>query len=344
MVALHVVSSEEAVGKTTICAGVGRHLLGNGRKVGFLKPIIADKRPADSSDGDAVFMKQILTLSEPIESLCSFVGGEGILADKIRKAYIEVSQNKDVVIIEGMCGQSPDDNLSKASYEVAAALKAKVLIVEGYSSQTSGARFIDSYKGFGENLLGIVLNKVPGSQLKRVSEEISSRFGEAGIKVLGILPEDRALFTLTVGELTSYIQGEILNNAEKSAELVESLMVGAMCVDSGLDYFNRKANKAAVVRDDRSDMQLAALETSTRCLVISGNTAPIYSVRYRAEDKGVPIILTESDTSTVVKNIEDALEKTRFNQEKKLLRLAEIMEQHLSFQAIYKGLGLAGWK
>lgn len=341
MVALYVVSSEEAVGKTTICAGIGKRLLGNGRKVGFLKPIIAEGNPADGSNGDAAFMKQILALSESADSLCPLVGGKGALADKVRKAYIEVSQNKDVVIIEGRCGQRPEDSLSKASYEIAEALKAKVVIVEGYSSQISGARFIDSYKGFGGSLLGIVLNKVPGSQLKRVSDEISSRFKEAGINVLGILPEDRVLLALTVGQLAGYVQGEILNNAEKSAELVESLMLGAMSVDSGLDYFSRKANKAAVVRDDRPDMQLAALETSTRCLVISGSTPPTYSVRYRAEDKGVPIILTRSDTTTIVKSIEDALGKARFSQEKKLLRLTEITDQYLNLQPIYRGLGLA---
>ena len=340
MVALYVASSEEAVGKTTICAGVGKYLLGEGKKVGFLKPILADKK-SEGSDRDAAFMKQVLTLPEPVDSLCPLISGEGVLTNKVKQAYAKVSQGKDVVIIEGMCGHSPDDNLSKASYEIVEALKARVIIVEGYSNQSSTAKFINTYKGFGENLLGIVLNKVPSSQLKRVHDEIPPQFDAAEINILGILPEDRALFTLTIGELVDCIQGEILNSAEKSTELVENFMVGAMYVDSGLEYFGRKRGKAVVVRDDRPDMQLAALETPTKCLVISGDTAPVYSVRYRAEDKGVPIILTKSDTSTILKSIEDTLDKTRFNQEKKLLKLAEITEQHLSFQAISKGLGLA---
>jgi len=341
LVALYVASSEEAVGKTTICAGVGKHLLGEGKKVGFLKLGLADKK-SEGSDRDAAFMKQVLALSEPVDSLCPLISGEGVLTNKVKQTYARVSQGKDVVIVEGMCGHSPDDNLSKASYEIVEALKARVIIVEGYSNQSSTAKFINTCKGFGENLLGVVLNKVPSSQLKRVHDEISPQFDAAEINILGILPEDRALFTLTIGELADCVQGEILNNAEKSAELVENFMVGAMYVDSGLEYFGRKRGKAVVVRDDRPDMQLAALETPTKCLVISGDTAPVYSVRYRAEDKGVPIILTKSDTSTILKSIEDALDKTRFNQEKKLLKLAEITEQHLSFQAISKGLGLAG--
>jgi BioD-like phosphotransacetylase family protein len=338
LVALYLVSSTEAAGKTTIAVGVGKRLLSDGKKVGFLKPIMADKKP--DGDSDAAFMKQVLALSEPLESLYPLRSGERSLADRIREFYIEVSQNKDVIIVEGSGLQSSDDNLNKASYEIAGALKAKVIIVAGYSNRSSTAGFINGYKGFGANLLGIILNKVPKSQLRRVYDEVTSKFSETELRILGVLPEDRALFTLTIGELADHVQGEILNNSEKSVELVENLMVGAMAVDSGLDYFGRKNGKAVVVKGDRPDMQMAALETSIKCLVISGITAPIDYVRYKAEEKGVPLIVTKDDTSTVMQNIEDALGKARFNQEKKLVKLAEIIEQHLDIQAIYSGLGL----
>jgi BioD-like phosphotransacetylase family protein len=118
-------------------------------------------------------------------------------------------------------------------------------------------------------------------------------------------------------------------------------MVGAMAVDSGLSYFGRKADKAAVVRSERPDMQMAALETSTRCLVISGDTPPIDYVRFKAEEKGVPIISTKNDIDSIVQRVEEALSQARFHQERKLTKLAEILERNLDFQAIYTGLGLA---
>jgi BioD-like phosphotransacetylase family protein len=314
---LYIVSAEEAAGKTAICAGLGRYLLGNGKKVGFLKPLIAEKSGAD---GDASFMKQVLDLPEAVESLHP---PEDV--QKIKEACDKIYQSKDVVIVEGRLGQGAD--------EIAKALNARVIVVEAYSGQAS--KFIDGYKEFGENLLGVVLNKVPPSQLKRVQDEASAQFGAAGINVLGVLPEDRVLFAITVGELADSLQGKILNNAENSGELVENFMLGAMVVDSGLDYFGRKNNKAAVVRQDRPDMQLAALETSTRCLVLSGsNEPPIYSVLQKAENRGIPIISTESATSDVVASIEDALSRTRFNQEQKLPKLAEIMKQNLDLQAV----------
>ncbi len=328
MTALYVTSLAEGVGKTTICAGLAKHLLSNGQKVGFFKPILA--KEAEGSDSDALFMKQILSLDEPVDSICPVIGGQDKVVHKIREAYDQVSRGKDVVIVEGVCERS-----------IVEALNARAIIVEGYSKELSRARLNNSYQDWGEYLLGVVLNKVPPSRVESVRNEITSQRGEAGINILGVLPEDRVLFTVSVGELAEYLQGEILNCAEKSGELVESLMLGAMTVDPGPEYFGRKANKAVVVRGDRPDMQIAVLETSTKCLILSGNTAPIPPVLYGAQDKEIPIILTKGDTIATVMSIEDALSNTRFNQEKKLPKLTEIMEQHFNFQALYQGLSLA---
>ncbi|MBM2825362.1 MAG: hypothetical protein HW402_1026, partial [Dehalococcoidales bacterium] len=42
MVALYLTSWEAGNGKTTIGAGLGKHWLNEGKKVGFLKPVIAE--------------------------------------------------------------------------------------------------------------------------------------------------------------------------------------------------------------------------------------------------------------------------------------------------------------
>jgi BioD-like phosphotransacetylase family protein len=188
----------------------------------------------------------------------------------------------------------------------------------------------DRYAGFGEDLLGIVINKVPPSRMEAVRG--------LGGAVLAVIPEERTLLSLSVAELAELVEGKILNEAGKSAELVENYMLGALGVDSGLDYFGRKLNKAVVVKGERPDMQLAALQTSTRCLVISGDGEPIYDVRHSAEDKAIPIIVTDEDTNSVVESVEQALGMTKFNQEPKLPRLAEIMEQRFDFDALSKVL------
>ena len=332
MAALYVTSPYAGAGKTAVCAGLGRHLKDDGKKVGFFKPIIAEIKSPEAIDSDTQFMKQVLALREPVNSLCPVIEGKDITRE-IKQAYTKVSKGKEVVIVEGVWRQRPGGKPAEASYEVAKALDARVIIVEPYSEKLSAAML--DYKDFSEYLLGVVVNKTPRSRL-------SAQLGKGEVNILGVLPEDRMLLGLTVGELAEHIQGEILNGAEKSSEMVESFMLGAMTVDSGLDYFGRKDNKAVVVRGDRPDMQLAALETSTRCLVVSGGVAPIHTVLRSASDKGIPIILTKDDINSTVNSIELALGKGKFNQEKKLSRLSEIMERQFNFQALYKGLGLAG--
>ena len=116
---------------------------------------------------------------------------------------------------------------------------------------------------------------------------------------------------ITVGELAESIGGKIINHPEKSGELVENYMLGAMVVDSGLDYFNRKKNKAVIIRQERLDMQLAALETPTTCLVLSGgDKAPAYRVRQKADSRGIPIITTSATVNDIVARIDKVLGKT----------------------------------
>jgi BioD-like phosphotransacetylase family protein len=329
LAALYVSSPYVGAGKTALCAGLGRNLRRDGKKVGFFKPIIAGIKSAEAIDSDAQFMKRVLSLKEPAESLCPVIGGKGDIARKIKQAYAKVAKGKDIVIVEGVWRQRPGGKPAEASYEVAKALDARVIIVEPYSETLSAGI---SYKDFGDYLLGVVVNKVPRSRL-------SAEFGKGEVDILGVLPEDRVLAALTVGELAEHIGGELLNGADKSSGMIEGFMLGAMTLDSGLDYFGRKDNKAVVVKGERPDMQLAALETSTRCLVVSGGAEPIHSVLRKAEDKGIPIILTKDDVNTTVSSIELALGKSKFNQQK-LPRLVEIMKQHFNFEALYKGLDL----
>ena len=160
------------------------------------------------------------------------------------------------------------------------------------------------------------------------------------MKMLGMLPEVRSLLGVSVKELAEVLEGEILTCPDNTGEIVENVMLGAMTPDSGIDYFSRETNKAAVIRGERADIQLAALETSTKCLILTDNSKPLPAVVHRAEDMHVPIMIVKQDTSGVIAGIEEALAKTSFHNPEKLRRFESILGDRFDFKAFSSELGL----
>ena len=138
-----------------------------------------------------------------------------------------------------------------------------------------------------------------------------------------------------MGQLAERINGTILNNPEKDSDLVENYMLGALVVDSGLMYFGRKIKKAAIIRQDRPDMQLAALETDTACLVLGGSSAPpLYNVIQRAEQHGIPVITTDTPVKDIAADIDDMVLAGRLDQKEKLSGLAELVKKNLDVSVL----------
>jgi len=192
----------------------------------------------------------------------------------------------------------------------------------------------------GPSLIGAVLNAVPRQRMPFVQEKVKPALQDRGVPVLAVLPQERLLLSVSVGDLAEFLNGRILCCEDKSDELVEHLMVGAMSVDSALTYFRRKPNKAVITGGDRPDIQLAALETSTKCLILTGNLQPSPIILGRAEEVGVPMILVRQDTLTAVEVIERFFGKTRFHLEKKVQRFQEMLEDRFDFGLLYRILEL----
>ncbi len=344
MVTIYITSLIGAEGKTALSLGLGKKWQKAGKKVAYFKPVSvkSTQQPA-STDADTAFAKQILGLAEPIEKLSPLlltaqdiagISKKSAPDQKLTKACSDVAAGKDILLLEGLSG-SPE-----ASANIARWLGAKVVLVAHHKVDLS-TELPKAAKAFSQTLAGVIINAVPQGKLGQVTSTLAPLLGKAGAKVLGVLPQERSLVGVTVEELSVPLQASILKSQDGIGEVVENIMGGAIFLDSGPLYFERKANKAVVIRIDRPDVQLGALETSVRCLVLTNAEGePNPYVYYKAMDKGVPILLTKMDTAAALAAIETTLNSARFRQEKKLEPLATLLEKNLDFAVLNKALGI----
>lgn len=330
MTVLCVTSLSENAGKTMLCVALGKKWQSNGKKVGYFKPRILKATDQHEGDKDAVFIKQVLSLPEPVEVLSPAINLQGDINGAIKRAYSEINQDKDIVLVDGLSLNMCDP--------VIESLDATVLLIHDYSVPLSAA--LPEYNKLASRLSGVVLNKVPRRKLDSVKVEAVSEFSGMGFSFLGAIPEDRVLLCLTVAELGELLQGKILNNSENSAELVENIMLGAMTFDSALDYYNRKNNKAVILKGQRPDMQMAALQTSARCVVLSSGADAIQVVTQQASSRKIPLISAPGDVPSMISIVEQAINRIKFNQEKKLPQLMSIISQNVDLQPVSVKLGI----
>jgi len=107
---------------------------------------------------------------------------------------------------------------------------------------------------------------------------------------------------------------------------------------AALGYFQRIHNQAVITGGHRADIQLAALETSTHCLVLTGDQTPNQIIIARARDAGVPIIVASYDTLTTVEKLEAVLGRIRIREAPKVKRAQEFMRDRLNYRHIIQKL------
>ena len=354
MVSLYVVSTESFSGKTSLCHGISARLKRDGLRVGYFKPLVLFGRRIErqSISEDVSFMRQPLGLTESDEVLAPVVldaaamesaaaGKPNDYARRIDRAFAEVSRNKDVIVVEGAATLVDGISLGLPPQSIAERLGAHVLAVCKYNNDLLADGLLAAQSQFGQRLIGAVINQVPAPRLEFVEQAIVPFLTRRGVPIFAALPQERLLLSVTINEIAEMLDGEILNSPERGEDLAENFMVGAMSADSALSYFRRKPNKVVITGGDRADIELAALETSTCGLVLTGNLRPNPIILGRAEELGVPLILVKQDTQSAVEIIQQFAGKLRLHQPRKVERFEQLLNARFDFARLYAALQLA---
>lgn len=354
MKALYVASTEPHSGKSGVVLCLGIKLKEQGLQVGFMKPLstLPAKMEGVSIDEDAYFTWKSLECDYPLELVSPVALSSRFIEDSLQEkagqrsgsvsaAFDKISKDKDVVLLEGAGCLHQGRLLGMSAPEAAKQLNAEVLLVAKAQSDLIVDEILMAKDVFGNRLDGVIFNSVPHNYMDTCEELIIPTLAKEGISVFGSIPEDKILLAVTVAEIAEHLNGEVLCAKEKSDELVEAFMVGAMAQEHALRYFRLKKNKAVITGGDRADIQLAALETSTKCLILTGRFQPSPIVLARAEELGVPMILVDTDTYTAVERMDDLLGRVGWYERRKIERMCRLMKTHVRWPDLYKSMGLS---
>ncbi|MEB3291036.1 MAG: phosphotransacetylase family protein [Leptolyngbya sp.] len=338
---LFIGSTEAYSGKSAAILGIGLQLQTMGVDIAFGKPLGSAVNET-AIDPDLDFILETLKLSPhryypPLVSLTEATVGErltlGGMADYNLSPYSQ-SQGESLLLLEGPGNLTEGTLLNLSLPSMATALDAPVLLVTRYDSQLLVDRILAAKAQLGRYLAGVVLNDIPDDAMETAQQVAKPFLEQQGIPVLALFPRSPIMRSITVGEIVDCLHAEVLCCPDRMELMVETLTIGAMNVNSALRYFRKGLNMAVVTGGDRTDIQFAALETSTQCLVLTGQIPPTPTILERATDLEIPIMAVDSDTLSTVERIDELFGQVRLHQPVKVQCVQDLVATHLDMDRL----------
>ncbi|MBM3958870.1 MAG: phosphotransacetylase family protein [SAR202 cluster bacterium] len=329
MPTLLIVSTSPGAGKTAVGCWIAAKFVAAGRKPALTSAFV---RAGTAGERDPEAMARLVPGSAPgtptriqttFPQLAQIPGAAA--------AINRLSDRAAPIIVEGLSG-SPELNL-----RLAEELDAQILIVAAWGDDPLAAA-----RTFGRRTLGVIYNALPRYREHTLRTKSVPALDAAGVPFLGAIPDDRHLLAVTITELAAHLDGKIVDGEDRADGLVDYFLVGGNIWDWGVHYFGTRENAAAVIRGDRPDIQMAALATPIKALVLTAGKppVPIQYVQYEAREEGVPLITVPHDTHKTAARLETVQERARFDHPGKLLRLQQIAEGAVSFGRIEESLAV----
>ena len=332
---------------------MGLSLRDRGLKAHYFKPVgtLPTREQGALTDEDALFIARSLGYQGDVSALCPVLltgelseralrGEAGNLERSIVDAYRTVSAGADVTIIGGVGGLSRGALLNLSGQRIASLLESRVLLVARYESDITVEEILLAGDLLGDRLAAVAFNYVPPEALDHVRGSVREYLERRDLPVLGAVPRDEVLGSVTVRELAEQLDAKVLCCENRLDELVKHFVIGAMNVASAVKYFREREDKAVITGGDRPDIQLAALQTPTKAVILTGNLHPSNVLVKRAQQVGVPMLLVGADTLSVVARIDSIVGKLRVRERVKVERARDLLEKNLDFGRLFAIMGV----
>lgn len=356
MIGLYIGSTTAGAGKTLLAFSLGILLQRAGFKVGVMKPLGAHPTRVDGRTGDAdvMMVQEVMGLDANPELLSPVFapdslhglrllpkGGENL--DRVRVAYAELSQGKDIMLVMGT-GAFPCTGRACGLEGLALvrALGLKTLLVERCGAGKDPGTGYDSLlclgDALGQDLVGVILNTVLENSLRDSAKVLTPYLEEQGLAVLGLVPREPKLTAIRVSELAQGLGGRILCGNASAGRTVETFLIGTMQVENFMAHL--RPNCAVIAGGDRADLQLAALHANCPCMVLTGNISPSELIVAKAQELQVPVMVVQENTYAVARSMERILKSQKIRELGQIKSGIELIRTHVQTDRLIASLGL----
>jgi BioD-like phosphotransacetylase family protein len=352
-------SCEPFSGKSAVVLGLAQQLRRKGVSFAFGKPLATCLDPQEVHqpgdpllDADVRFIGSTLALEpaqlipslavlEPASAHQRLLTGEVGPVEGVQTLRARLQEEgTGLTILEGAGRLTEGWLFGLGLVPLARALEAVVVLVHPWQDSRDVEPLLEARSQLGNLLAGVVINGAPPEALQALKQDLTPALEGIGLPVLGVMPRSPLLRSVTVEELSRRLEARILCSRERLDLLVETLSIGAMNVNSAMEFFRRRRNMAVVTGADRTDIQLAALEASTQCLILTGVGEPLPQLLNRAEELEVPVLKVDHDTLTTVEVVEAAIGHVRLHEAVKATYAMRLVEENCHFERLFERLQL----
>ncbi|AHB88660.1 BioD-like N-terminal domain of phosphotransacetylase [Thermosynechococcus sp. NK55a] len=336
-------------GKSATIIGLAKLCRDRHLRIAYGKPLGTYQPASDSeeTEADVSFLQETLNLENVRPTLLTLTPEaiKGRLTGTDQQDYRQALaayhhiNSEDLVLLEGPATLAEGRLFDLDLAQMAAVLEAPILLVVRYESPLVVESLLLAKSELGDRLLGVIINDIPATETQPLPA-IRQYLEAHQIPVFGTLPRSQLLRSVSVKELVRQLNAEVLCRPDRLDLLVEELTIGAMNVSAALKYFRKANNMAVITGGDRTDIQWAALETSTHCLILTGHLPPSPAILARAEELEIPILSVDLDTLTAVEIVDRAFGQVRLHEIAKVKCVEQMMQEHVDGDRLLTQLGL----
>lgn len=315
-------STKSGAGKSVVAIGLFLKMKEMGKSMGYFKPIgdAMSRLEKSRTDKDVSVISAVVARKFSKDEICPFFlnpeyyldeilpEDAGEIQMKIKDAFSSIASKSDNIIIEGNHSFNQYSPVNLDDIHFAQEFNADIVICAPISDDDDLNPIIacfDYISSKNLNILGVVLNARTKTAEARIQKYHSKLLKERGINVIGSLKNVKELEKPTVAEIMDATGAKLYSGEfiKVKNNMVNSFIVGAMQAESAMKILRANIDKCVITGGDRTDIALAALETSTKLIIFTGNMDPIQRVVSVAQEKGIPLLTTSADTYTVVEQI-----------------------------------------